>query len=33
MSVEVSIPQFLQHLTDNVKVAVVNGGTLGWIDG
>jgi len=27
--VEVNIPQFLQHLTDDVKVAVVNGGTVG----
>ncbi len=29
MSVEINIPQFLQHLTDDVKVAVVNGGTVG----
>ena len=29
MSVTVNIPQFLQHLTDDVAVAIVNGGTVG----
>ena len=29
MSVAVNIPQFLQHLADNVKVTDVNGRTVG----
>ena len=29
MSVNIKIPQFLQHLTGNVKVADVNGSTVG----
>ena len=29
MGVEIHIPQFLHHLTGDVKVAVVNGGTVG----
>ena len=29
MTVEFNIPQFWQHLTDNVKVAEVDGGTVG----
>ncbi len=29
MSVEINIPQFLQHLANDVKVAEVNGETVG----
>ena len=29
MSVEINIPQFLQPITDEVKVVEVNGGTVG----
>ena len=29
MSVEINIPQFLQHLADDGKVAEVKGGTVG----
>ena len=29
MSIEINIPTFLQHLTDDVKIAVVSGGTVG----
>lgn len=29
MSVSINIPQFLQHLTSDVKVVDVNGGTVG----
>jgi molybdopterin converting factor small subunit len=29
VSVTINIPQFLQHLTDDVKIAVVNGRTVG----
>ena len=29
MSVTINIPQFLQHLTYDVKIAVVNGRTVG----
>ena len=29
MSVEINIPQFLQHLTNDMKVADVNGRTVG----
>ena len=29
MSVEINIPQFLQYLTDEMKVVYVNGGTVG----